>query len=163
MRRFLHVCGKCTRWVLLVFVASFAFFGCGTPDSKGVFPQVLETALLSVSDRPTYDFGFVPIDSESIKVFTVTNIGRLPASQMTGSYLLSINFNFRGGSYPGTSGTCSTSLEPTKSCTLEISFIPKYEGTFQDTVRLMYHNGENLTSTSEPIIRGRGQLLVATE
>ena len=50
-------------------------------------------------------------------------------------------FDFVGGEYPGTGGTCADILEPEDTCTLVISFSPATAGTYTSEFELSYFNG----------------------
>ena len=76
------------------------------------------------------------------------------ANSITG-YGLAAPFSFRGGSYPGSGGTCGGNLSAGASCTIVVSFSPATSGTYNDTVNLDYTDGSStLTATRD--LEGEG-------
>jgi hypothetical protein len=130
--------------------------GCGIATPVTIGPQTFQSALLSVSNQPFYDYGFVQVGNLSDHMFTVNNIGQITATDMASSFHLSLHFKYKGGSFPGTGGTCADELDPTDSCLIVISFEPQFNGSFQDLITIDYHNGLQMTSTDAPIIKGSG-------
>lgn len=111
-------------------------------------------ALLTLSDGPTYDFGSKYIGQMFEKTFTVVNSGETTATAMAeGTPALSAPFDFKGGTYPGTGGTCGVSLAAGLSCTIVITFAPATSAVVTDTIRLTYHNG-NATQTASRDVTG---------
>jgi len=58
----------------------------------------------------------------SSQAITLTNTGQLPTN-FTVSISSASQFRYLGGSYPGTTGTCGTSLNPGANCTVKIEYI----------------------------------------
>lgn len=111
----------------LAGVSLFLFTACGSElaSQRGV----TASALLSVSGGPVYDYGSVTVDTTVDRFFTVTNIGSRKATQITGSFYLSVNFSFTGGSFPGEGGTCGSDLAPQDTCTVAVRFYPRSFGS----------------------------------
>jgi alpha-tubulin suppressor-like RCC1 family protein len=107
-------------------------------------------AVLSISDGPTYDFGSKTIGTNTDQIFTVSNTGGSTATVIAGSGLAA-PFLFLGGSYPGTGGTCSTSLSAGATCTMVVRFTPSAGGGFADTIILDYNDGLNATVANRPV------------
>ena len=107
-------------------------------------------ALLSVSDGATYDYGSVANGTHNDKSLTITNSGGVPATAMAGSGL-SAPFAFKGGTYPGTGGTCSTSLSASATCTIVVTFSPTSTATHNGSVTIAYNNGVNAQSTARAL------------
>jgi hypothetical protein len=74
---------------------------------------------LTISEAPLFNYGILPRNSNFDKVFTVTNDGTTDANNITGSG--STYFNYKGGTYPGTNGTCASFLTIGSSCTIVIT------------------------------------------
>lgn len=118
----------------------------GQFTTRAVQGTAVAPAALSLSDGPTYNFGSIPAGGSADKTLTVTNAGQVAATAMVGSGL-SAPFSFRGGSYPGTGGSCGASLAPGASCTIALRFAPAVTGTFAATVQLAYQNGVSSVTT----------------
>jgi hypothetical protein len=68
-------------------------------------------ANLTISDGPgNYDFGTQATTSVTQKTFTVSNSGTATATALADGGTLGGMFAFKGGTYPGTGGTCGASL-----------------------------------------------------
>ena len=92
------------------FDGAFTTAAIRTINGVGVTPS-----LLTISDGPTYDYGPVSSAAPVDKILTVSNTGSFTATAMVASGL-SGSFLFTGGTYPGTGGTCSTTLAGNTSC-----------------------------------------------
>jgi hypothetical protein len=108
--------------------------------SRDVIGTGVTPAILTFSDGPTFSYGAVVATGSSDKTFTVTNSGSLPATAMSGTGLAA-PFTFKGGSYPGSGGTCSTSLNASTACTVVVTFNPSVTGPAGDTIELGYNDG----------------------
>jgi hypothetical protein len=141
----------------LIFGASFAWadFGscprCSQPYPR---PTPLPRAALNVSDGATFVFGTVAVGGTMDKTLTLTNNGGTSATELWGSGVAA-PFSFKGGAFPGTGGTCSTTLAASATCTFIITFSPTTIATFNDTVDISYFDGvvyqsasRNLTGTA---------------
>ncbi len=109
----------------------------------------VETAVLTISESPSYDFGTINVGANAEHSFTITNTGNGLASSMafTG---LSAPFEFPGG-FPGTGGDCATSLAPAISCTIVVRFTPSIEGFVGDSIVLDYNDGQQAQQLSRNI------------
>ena len=104
------------------------------------------TAALSFSPS-SYDFGKIIQTQSSTKTITVVHSGPIAATSMSLA-TLSAPYSFKGGTYPGTGGTCSDSLS-SGSCTMVIEFAPTNTGVKNQTLSLNYYNGNvNRTTTA---------------
>lgn len=113
------------------------------------------TAMLVISDGPTYDFGTVNTGNTSDHTFTVTNTGTVSATGVLGSGLAA-PFSFSGGAYPGTGGTCALTVAAAASCTIVVQFAPVIVGIFSDTINMDYNDGV-AAQTANRDIQGTGQ------
>lgn len=85
-------------------------------------------------------------DNDRTQSFTVTNTGEVAATSISESGL-STAFSFTGGSFPGTGGTCSSSLAAGSSCTLNVSFDTASAAAYSSSITLDYDNGVTTTSS----------------
>lgn len=92
-------------------------------------------------------FGVVSVGSAKTLTFTVQNIGSGGASGL-GVIGLSAPFGFEGGNFPGTGGTCSTTLAASASCTVVLRFAPTAPGPQSKDVKLSYNSGTGLQNVA---------------
>lgn len=109
------------------------------------------TGTLSISDTPSYDFGNnyqnIPVD----KTFTLSNTTTSPIMGIVPNAFSSSVFNFKGGLYPGTGGTCGNSLQRGASCTIVVTALHNAAGTINSAVSLDYKGFSGTTNLSLPI------------
>ncbi len=108
--------------------------------TRAMTGTAVDPASLSISDGATYDYGSVARGSTNDKTFTITNGGGVSATSMSGSGL-SAPYTFNGGTYPGTGGTCSTSLSASGTCTIVVRYAPTSNGNTTATVTISYNDG----------------------
>ena len=125
--------------IAAILIAS-ALFSCAKGDDPTKIKQSLEVAALSVQDITQYDFGPVLLEGTLNKTFTLVNTGRIAATNITGQFAVSA-FNFKGGSFPGTGGSCSSTIAAGTACTIVVSFLPTYCSSFRDNLALTYFDG----------------------
>lgn len=118
-------------------------------------------ALLAISDSPLYDFGFVGSGNTVSKTFTITNSGGLAATVVADGLGLAAPYSFKGATYPGTAGTCSTSLAAAATCTVVVDFAPVAVATYNDTMTITYNDGVSGQTLSENVT-GIGGLAILT-
>ncbi|MCB0367758.1 MAG: choice-of-anchor D domain-containing protein, partial [Bdellovibrionales bacterium] len=111
----------------------------GQVSSRDVQGTADNGAILSVSDDP-WNFGTLPAGASTEKLFTVSNTGGVAATSITGVGLAA-PFAFKGGSYPGTGGTCGATLGIGGSCTIYVTYSPTAAGSFNDTAQINYWDG----------------------
>jgi len=111
-------------------------------------------ANLTISETNPYDYGDVAITASLNHIFTVTNSGGVAATTMVETGI-GAPYTFTGGTYPGDSGTCGSTLSSGGTCTLDISFTPTATGVQPDLIELDYYNGA-IAQTASRQIQGRG-------
>lgn len=117
------------------------FNGAATQGTtRNVVGNAVAPAQLALSDGPLYNFGTIPATGTAERTFTVTNSGSLSATAMSGLGLTA-PFSFKGGTYPGTGGTCAATLTAGGNCTVVVTFAPTANGPFASSVQVAYHNG----------------------
>lgn len=103
-----------------------AFFGPkGDPD-------------LVISDAPSFDFGTLAVNSSTDKTFVVTNTGSGTAATMSGAAFSISEFFYKGGTFPGTGGTCTGALQSGQSCAVVIQTTSAATGTVSSSMVLNY-------------------------
>jgi len=111
-------------------------------------------AVITITEADPYDFGSVTENASSTHIFTLTNTGGLGASAIA-DIGMAAPFAFSGAGFPGTGGTCGTTLAPTNSCDIEVEFTPTSTGLLTDTISMQYNNGATLV-TSDRDVQGTG-------
>ena len=102
-----------------------------------------------------WDFGTIGVGGSATHEFFVTNTGGATASALS-PVAIGTGFGYLGGSYPGTGGTCSTSLAAGRSCTVEVQFQPAAPGLTAGTVTLAYQDASANSFSASRIVRGIG-------
>lgn len=120
-------------------------------------------ASLTISGGPVFDFGNVFFGSQGTHTFTLTNsaLSVVEATGILGSPAVAMTeFAFEGGTFPGTSGTCTSTLAPGSSCSIVLLFIPSMVGLFTSSFSVTYANGvangllvsKSVTGTGTPAL-----------
>jgi hypothetical protein len=112
-------------------------------------------AFLAISDGPTYDFGTRALGASASHVFTVSNTGAVTAASMAAT-ALAAPFSFTGGTYPGTAGTCMTSLAAGAACKLDVTFSATAATVAAGTLQLGYDDGFGAASPATRALKGAG-------
>lgn len=128
----------------------------GSPSSLSYGHNIKVNGLpadLALAGGNNYDFGSVETGSIVSMTLTLENRGGVVATVITPTSLAA-PFYYVGASYPGTGGTCGTSLPAQMSCTLQVRFYPTTVGSFSGSLSLSYQSGAsaflmsaNLTGT----------------
>ncbi len=127
------------------------------------FQNTTTTVVLNGSGKPSgkltfssasYDFGKVIQTTTAEKTITMTNTGTIAIPSLSPP-ILSAPFGFKGGTYPGTGGTCGSSLTTSQICTMVISFAPTDTGVKNQNLIVSYENGSG-TTQSQTAITGEG-------
>lgn len=132
--------------------------------TRNITANALNPALLTL-DQIVYDFGdtVYPHPTNTITV-TVTNSGDVSATSVAINTAM-VDFNYVGGTYPGTSGSCGTSLAAGANCTLKLNFRPTMDslstgaGRRFEEIPIEYHDGLNNTQKNL-LLRGESKLLL---
>ncbi|MBI1860721.1 MAG: choice-of-anchor D domain-containing protein [Deltaproteobacteria bacterium] len=113
-------------------------------------------ASLSVSDGATYTYPDTYETLTADKTFTVTNAGSATATSFSNTTpALAAPYGYKGGSYPGTGGTCGASLAGSATCTLIVTYSPTATGATSSTINLTYNDGV-ATQTASRDVAGTG-------
>ncbi len=100
--------------------------------------------VLPANGEPVIDFGTQTLNTTTDQTLTVINKGVTSARSLSPNADSPIEapFSFKGGTFPGTDGTCGTvALETDQTCTIILSFNPTEEDLFTKTLKLEYDNG----------------------
>jgi hypothetical protein len=99
---------------------------------------VEQTVTLTYADPSAYDFGQRNVGSSTDITMIINYTGTIDATSVNSSNP-SAQFNFKGGSFPGTGGTCSATVSG--NCTIVLTFTPDSATVFNSTVSISYNNG----------------------
>ncbi len=105
-------------------------------------------ALLMINDAVTKHFGNVAVGGSSVATLTISNTGYMGATSMSDPSSLASPYQFLGGSYPGTGGSCGATLAGGSNCTLVIEYSPVGVGVTSDGVQIDYNDGAAANSVS---------------
>ena len=103
-------------------------------------------AVLTFADATTYDFGSTNIGNTKDLTVLINKSGIANASSITETGLAA-PYAFKGGSYPGTGGTCTTTISG--SCSIVITYTPTSAGTHNDTLIIQYNDGGTTRTVSK--------------
>jgi alpha-tubulin suppressor-like RCC1 family protein len=98
------------------------------------------------------NFGTLLVGNSLDQTLLVFKGGTLPATAISASSN-NAAFSFKGGSYPGTGGTCGTTI--TANCTIVVTFSPSSAVSYSGSLSFSFNNGQSTTSTSNSM-SGRG-------
>ena len=104
------------------------------------------------------DFGAVTVGATQALWVTLKNTGGHDTILLRAdsAHPLTAPFAFAGGSYPGTSGTCGSTLAPADECQMSLTFNPGALGPASETLTLIY--GDGLASQTFTLgVTGNGQ------
>jgi hypothetical protein len=132
--------------------ASLTFSVRGKPVTiSGINVNTPASLALSPTSK---DFGTQPVGSTTEQKFTLSNSGQTAASSLAAG-TLNAPYAFKGGTYPGTGGTCSSSLGASSSCDIYVVFTPTTSGTFNgQSLSLTYNNGLAAGQTASAALTG---------
>lgn len=105
------------------------------------------------SDKSTYAFADTHIGSTSDVTIALTNAGYSTITSLTEDTTAAIAapFTFKGGTYPGTGGTCTDSLATESACTLVLTYAPTEHADSTATLKLSYNDGGSAQTLSLPL------------
>jgi hypothetical protein len=104
---------------------------------------VVQTVTLAYADTSTYDFGQKNVGSSTDVTMIINYSGTIDATSVSASNP-SAQFNFKDGSFPGTGGTCSATVNG--NCTVVLTFSPDSGVVFNSTVTISYNNGSGMVN-----------------
>lgn len=107
-------------------------------------------ALITITEADPYDYGSVTTGATQSHLFTLNNTGASTATGL-GESGLAPPFSFTGGSYPGTGGTCGTTLVAAGSCDIQVTYSPAGLGLNSDTITIDYNDGYSAQQTTRDV------------
>lgn len=134
--------------------ASFAW--CPPLDGGGACASSLSPSGSNVGGGVALYTPAVNVASSMDKTITITNttatfVSLSPSFTITGSH--ASDYIFKGGSYPGTGGTCTGGISGSGSCTVVVTFTPSALNGRYATLNINY----NTSKTTPLYLQGTGQ------
>ncbi len=112
--------------------------------------------ILSFEYGTQYDFGNKFIGTTTTLRIKITNVGKVDAKSLSVPPLTE-PYHFKGGSYPGTGGTCGTELNQGDSCEMLVEYSPQTREQHLQNLTLNYLNAGR-AETNTLILKGWGFL-----
>lgn len=114
-----------------------------TPISKADGTVVFTTPVvtLAYADGSTYDFGDVPLGGSKDLTILVNYTGSGNATGVGASFS-NADFTFKGGSFPGTGGTCSPTVSG--NCSVVVTYTPSSAASDTAALTLSYNEGSDI-------------------
>jgi hypothetical protein len=116
--------------------------------------EYLAQAIISISETNPYNFGTTNLSGSIDKSFTLSNSGSVSGTSIAGSFDIT-QFTFKGGSFPGTGGNCTTTLISGGTCNIVLTFKPTQALVYTGTFTLTYNDGLR-TQTEYKTLKGTG-------
>ena len=130
-----------------------------TQASTSLVAESVAQAIISISEAAIYPFGTVNVGGRIDKLFQVINAGGVSATNISGSFTSSF-FKFKGGTFPGTGGNCSSTIAAGATCDIVLSFEPTTTQNYTAVFTLNYEDGlQNQIEQKE--LRGTGNAALA--
>lgn len=165
-----------------VVLEAYDDVACSTGKKEFFYPNGLnatETTNNISATFPTVGFGDVFMEYGKFSVSGATNFGTVVAEMISQPQTLTINnmtsspmtsismtlpapFAFAGGTFPGTAGTCATSLAKLTTCTVVIEARPLATGSLSGTLSISYLNNLNQAQTQTVALTVTGYDMVVT-
>lgn len=102
--------------------------------------KILSAVSLTFSQAAQYNFGQVALGGSIDTTMIINHLGGSSATSVTET-TLTAPFAFKGGSFPGLGGTCTTSIN--SNCSIVLSFSPMSAGVKSGSVTIQYNNGSS--------------------
>lgn len=113
-------------------------------------PGVTDTVVVEFTSSST-SFGNITIGSPTAEqTLTLKNSGTATISNISGDSL-STPFAYKGGSFPGTGGTCTSSLTSNVSCTIVITYAPSSAVTSTESLSVSFTSPKGSSSISHDL------------
>ncbi len=103
--------------------------------------------LITLTTPGDGDFGTASTQQVLSKHILLNNLGTGSATGISGAFS-GANFTFFGGSFPGSGGSCTTSLTAGASCTVVLSFQSNAIGFYTGSIKINYLNGTQTRSVA---------------
>ena len=105
-------------------------------------------ASLAFQDNTLYDFGQKSLGSSTDLTVVVEHSGSGTAT-ITSSANPSADFTYKGGSFPGTGGTCTSTVS--SNCIVVLSYAPTTTAVHSATLSISYNNGGSIETITKDL------------
>ncbi len=105
-------------------------------------------ASLAFQDNTLYDFGQKSLGSSTDLTVVVEHSGSGTAT-ITSSANPSADFIYKGGSFPGTGGTCTSTIS--SNCIVVLSYAPTTAAVHSATLSISYNNGGSIETITKDL------------
>lgn len=109
--------------------------------SDGTVVFTVPVVTLAFADGSTYDFGDVPLGGSKDLTILVNYSGSGNATGVGASFN-NADFTFKGGSFPGTGGTCSATVSG--NCSVVVTYTPSSAASDTADLTLSYNEGSDI-------------------
>lgn len=117
----------------------------GAPDDP-----VGARANLTLSGATPVSFGSVVSGATNDVTLTIQNTGIQAATAVSGAGLVA-PFSFKGGTFPGTGGSCGTTIASAAACTIVVRYSPAAAGSHAGTIQILYNDGSAVQTLSRAV------------
>ncbi len=112
---------------------------------------------LQITGSYPHQFGLQANGSVTSHTLTVTNVGVNTVTAMADPSSLAPPYQFKGGSFPGTGGTCAATLAGSASCTIVVDYSPTASAVYNDEIEINYL-ADNIALVSRMALVGSSDL-----
>jgi hypothetical protein len=128
----------------------------GTPTAHAFLTVSEYSGWSFCTNCSPFDFGTLPTGSVGEHTFTVFNTGAIGASGLASSGALGVPFAFKGGAFPGTGGSCNTTLTAGMSCTVVVTFSPTQAITSNSVIGVQFTDASTTPFSATRTVQGTG-------
>ena len=122
---------SCIMWIILL----------GACNEQNVITKLdANNGILSVSFNPSPSFGAILPGTFHEKTITLSNLGGFPLTSIIVSGVTG-SLAYQGGPFPGTNGTCGSSLLPKQSCDITIVLYSEERQMYSTSLVINYNDG----------------------
>ena len=124
----------------------------GGPTLYGLCSPGAPEAMLGMFVSGTFGYTLpLPAGQTQEVTLTVLNNGPTKATQMTDLTPQSSTLSYKGGTYPGTGGSCGTELAAGATCTLVVDVVAPATGRQTSLVVIQYYDGFIFTTDAHEV------------
>ncbi len=146
-------------WYLSIILLMSACAEDEPADDEAIINS--NVGIITFKNGASYNFGGVLNSKSSETSIFVKNSGPNKVIQLAGKYITA-PFNYKGGSYPGTNGSCGAELAAGATCSLHLVYTPTDLNNHTSSLKINYFNGVD-NKAAETTLLGKGALPATLE